>query len=130
MTYLSDFMGRLYEEPDNAQCGYRYTSSNFVVLHVTSVPQDDETAIRYINEVNSWFLKTEVMLLEKRDAGQQTWRLIHRVEEATGYLPVLFDNPQGSLSASEPSDNQGEVYPVTPPPPVIIPPAVPRPSDS
>lgn len=136
MSYLSDFMGRLRSAPSNAQCGYRYTSVNFTELHVTSAVQTDEAAIAYIEQIENWFPTTKVMLLEKRDAGQQTWRLIHRAEEAAGQLYVLPDGPQGSgvpasERVSEPASQQSEANPLIAPPPspVIIPPAVPRPAD-
>lgn len=98
MTYLSNFIDRTYRVPLGAQCGYRYTSINFVVLHVSSVPQEDEVAIEYAAQVNKWYPTTKVMLVEKRDKGQQDWRLIHRVEEELlGLLPI----PRGNTESEE-----------------------------
>jgi hypothetical protein len=69
--------------------GYRYTNWDFVEIHLTSVPQTDEAAIEYISQIEKWFPKSQVMFIEKRDAGQRDWRLIHRAEEQDGCVHVL-----------------------------------------
>lgn len=125
MTYLSEFVDRMYEAPDNAQAGYRYTSVGFVVLHVTSAVQTDETALAYIEQVNKWYPKTKVMLLEKRDAGQQSWRLIHRVEEELlGLLPL-----SGVGSAPDQGEADISVEYISPLVVVIKVPPIPSPAD-
>lgn len=120
MTFLSDFVDKTYRVPLGAQCGYRYTSINFVVLHVSSVPQEDEAAIDYVAQVNKWYPRTKVMLVEKRDKGQQDWRLIHRVEEElAGLLPV-----SGGYSESEedqPAPTQVPIVPATVPAIPVVP---------
>jgi len=126
MTFLSEFVDRLYEAPDNAQAGYRYTSVGFVLLHVTSAVQTDEAALAYIDQVNKWYPKTKVMLLEKRDAGQQAWRLIHRVEEELlGLLPLPGVGPEPEAEGTEDThaSHASEAQPATP---VTVPVIVPR----
>lgn len=126
MSYLNDFMNRLYEAPEDAQCGYRYSSTNLVALHVTSAIQTDEDAIAYIEKVQRWYPKTRVFLIEKRDVGQQNWRLIHRVEEVAGQLPVV----QSESVLVQPAEVPEVSAPVIIKPlPVVIVPAIPRPAD-
>lgn len=119
MTYLSNFIDRTYRVPLGAQCGYRYTSINFVVLHVSSVPQEDEAAIEYVAQVNKWYPTTKVMLIEKRNKGQQDWRLIHRVEEELlGLLPIPGLGADTESEEDEQAAPQAAVISV---PPVIRP---------
>jgi hypothetical protein len=134
MSYLNDFMERMYEAPANGQCGYRYTSTGLVMLHVTSAIQTDEDAIAYVQTVNHWYPKTQVMLIEKRDAGQQNWRLIHRVEEAIGQLHLLPAEPVHVPAVEEVpapvTDDDGVSVECTSPHAVVISvPPIPRPSD-
>jgi hypothetical protein len=142
MTYLNDYLDRLYEAPENAQAGYRYTSIGFTILHVTSAIQTDEAAVDYISMVEKWYPKTKVMLIEKRNAGQQEWRLIHRVEEASRQLYVLPSERVHMQAVEVPPpvadyviDRDGNITPPIPegstpgsavvtPPPVIVPPPV------
>lgn len=93
MSYMEDFLGRIYQPPISAQAGYRYTTPAFNVLHATSAVQTDEDALAYIKRVEGWFPHSKVMLVEKREAGAQEWKVIHRDEEQIRQLHVLSDEP-------------------------------------
>lgn len=141
MSYISDYLDRLYEPPENAQAGYRYTSTGFTILHVTSAPQTDEAAIEYASMVEEWYPKTKVLLIEKRTAGQQEWKLIKHVEEASGQLyvlpaePVLVQPvpkvsevpaPDSGTTSSPTTSGTGESDAVRVPTVVVPPPVIPR----
>ncbi len=126
MTYLENFMRKMYEPPPNAQAGYRYTTPAFNVLHATSAVQTDEDALAYIRRVEEWFPHSKVMIVEKREAGTQEWKMIYRDEEQIGQLHVLLAEPVHMQSvevpevsaASDPSeaDTESSLSVVTVPP--------------
>lgn len=123
MSYLSDYLENMNWSPKEGQCGYRYSSTALVILHVTSAIQDDASAIEYIERVETWYPKTKVLIVEKRDAGQQEWRLIHRVEEAIAGLATVRGGADEATEEGEgDSTERGHV---TLPPPVASVPTVP-----
>lgn len=129
MSYMKDFMGRMYEPPDNAQAGYRYTTPAFNILHATSAVQTDEDALAYIKRVEGWFPHSKVMIVEKREAGTQEWKVIHRDEEQIRQLHVLLDEPVHvpvvpvPAGAEENSTPEAEASP-TQPLQVVVPPVI------
>lgn len=64
----------MYSPPNRTQCGYRYRNSKFGIVWVTSVPQTDEAAFEYFAMVKGW--GKDVQYIEKRDAGQDEWRML------------------------------------------------------
>jgi len=99
--------------------GYSYSDINLNVLHVTSAVQTDEAAIKYIAFIERWFPKSKVLFIEKRNSGEKTWRLIHRVEEQIRRLHVLPEEPMRVQQVPEVpgithAPNEGEAIPSPP----------------
>lgn len=64
----------MHRPPARTQCGYRYRNGSFAIIHVTSAIQTDEQAMEYFAMLVGWGLNPQY--LEKRDAGQDSWRML------------------------------------------------------
>lgn len=117
----------IYTEPRRTQCGYRYSNSDLKIIHTTSVIQTDEEAIAYRDNISGWGLSFPY-LIEKRDAGQDNWRMIFRGDEQGRSVHVLPGSPQGSVLTvaipppiipSQPEEARAAQATAPPPPPPV-----------
>ena len=59
------------KEITKPQAGYRYLNSRIMIIHTTSVVQNDEAALKYLLTVRSWGLAAKYV--QKREPGSTSW---------------------------------------------------------
>lgn len=71
-------------DPRWEQSNYRYRDANLDVIWTTSAHRSDKTAISWISTLKIVFPDADVAFVEVRRQGDESYKVLHRVEGAMG----------------------------------------------